>query len=799
MNKKKKIIAIALGVIAALVLVFLGFKIFMSKEDLSTGTKKVDLSKFPSTLSTISEGESLGSMSTAFFHHKYNDKYSVFCTQFRMNSPAGKSCKIITDNQWGVPTQAAIAAIIDYTRGTTGGGSKVSDMNKYYYGELAINQFLWEQNGKDPNSNQYVGNIGTSSEVQKLVKIAGKARDKAKATFNVTLSPANPTLTKSGNYYVSNTITVKDSGGYLDSYTVSLTGTSGAEVFDKSGNTFKVRIPVSKVTTGASTSITVNVTGKKSYTVAAKYDCGSNVQNVTPSYTVVENKTDSASVKMSLARTKITIQKVDSNGNKIAGAVLNLKNADGSYNKDFTSTTSPIVIEDLAYGTYTLSEKSAPAGYIKSNETKTLTLSASSLSVTGTITNNKTGFTISKRASNSSGEIAGALLQITDSSGAVKEKWTTTTTKKVLSGYAVGTYYLEELQAPAGYKRFTGKIKFTIGNDGKITTDSGSDTEVVLINDPSQFKVSKRSIDIEGEIAGAVLRIVDSNGKEITRWTTTTNKKSISMLPAGTYYLEELQAPSGYKQTDIKIKFVLSEDGKITTDSGNSSEIIFFNDPNELTISKIDIANNKELPGAQLQILNEQGKALYSWISTDKPHVISKIPAGKYTLIETQEPDGYIKKTEKMAFEIDKYGKVTVASKEVDKIVMENEKTKVLISKQDVTTGKEIPGAQLQVLDADGNVLDKWTSTEDPHMIEGLKVGKYYLIEKVAPKGYVLSEEKIEFEIKNDGTIDMVVMLNTPIVDVPNTSSVAPIIITMIGVIAAGFGGWMIYRNVKKS
>lgn len=798
-NKKKKIIAIGLGILAILVLVFLGLKLFILKEDLETEERKIDLSGFPSNLSQIYEGVTV-QYSSSWFHHKYNDKYSVFCTKFLLPTPAanGQTCKLITNSdQWDNPTQAAIGAIInDVTGGKSG---KMTDMKKYYYGELAINQYLYET-GKDANNK--IGNDANNSEVQRLVKLAKTAYNETKTTFDVTLTPTSPKLTLSGNYYISDTITVKGSSNY----SVSLSGVNGAEAYGKSGNTFKVRIPASKVSAGSSISLTVKVTGTKTYYAAAKYNCGDSYQPITPSLPVERKVTDSAQVKMSVSKTKVTIAKVDSQGNKIAGAVLNLKSADGSYNKDFTSKTTPIVIEDLPYGTYTLSEKSAPSGYVKSSETKKITLSEKSLSVTGTITNNKTGFTVSKRSKTTDGEIAGAVLQITDSNGNVKAKWTTTTTKKTFSGFAVGTYYLEEIQAPSGYKKYTGKIKFVIGTDGKITTDSGSDTEVVLVNEPSHFTVSKRAVDVEGEIPGAVLRIVDANGNEKHRWTTTTTKKSISMLPAGTYYLEEIQAPTGYKKSDVKIKFILGEDGKITTDSGSASEVIFINDPIEATFSKVDVANSKELPGAQLQILNEKGEeiknsngdVLYKWISTDTPYVISKIPAGKYFLVETQEPEGYVKKEEKIAFEIDQYGKIKVNNEEVDKVVMENEKTKVLISKQDVTTGKEIPGAELEVLDSEGNVLDKWTSTEDPHMIEGLKVGKYYLVEKIAPKGYVLSEEKVEFEIKNDGTVGMVVMLNTPIVDVPNTASAASIIVSIIGVIAVGFGGWMIYRNVKK-
>ena len=80
---------------------------------------------------------------------------------------------------------------------------------------------------------------------------------------------------------------------------------------------------------------------------------------------------------------------------------------------------------------------------------------------------------------------------------------------------------------------------------------------------------------------------------------------------------------------------------------------------------------------------------------------------------------------------------------------MENKKTKTSFSKQDATTGKELPGATLQILDKDkkeikdkdGNVLYKWVSTDKPYIIEGLPAGIYYLQETIQPKGYELSKE----------------------------------------------------------
>lgn len=88
--------------------------------------------------------------------------------------------------------------------------------------------------------------------------------------------------------------------------------------------------------------------------------------------------------------------------------------------------------------------------------------------------------------------------------------------------------------------------------------------------------------------------------------------------------------------------------------------------------------------------------------------------------------------------------------------------TKVLISKIDATTGKELPGAKLTIKDSNGKVVDSWTSTNEVHVIEGLSVGKYTLTEEIAPEGYVLSTETITFEVKLDGTVTEVVMKNYP-------------------------------------
>ena len=139
---------------------------------------------------------------------------------------------------------------------------------------------------------------------------------------------------------------------------------------------------------------------------------------------------------------------------------------------------------------------------------------------------------------------------------------------------------------------------------------------------------------------------------------------------------------------------------------------------------------------------------------------------------------------------------------------VEKEETVTEISKQDITTGKELPGATLQILDSEKNpILDengeelyKWVSEEEPHIIVGLAPGTYYLKELIQPNGYKLSEEVKEFTVKDDGTVNKVVMTNE-VYDVPSTSvtlGIEYIIVPLVTLITGlGLIGFILIKNKK--
>ena len=170
---------------------------------------------------------------------------------------------------------------------------------------------------------------------------------------------------------------------------------------------------------------------------------------------------------------------------------------------------------------------------------------------------------------------------------------------------------------------------------------------------------------------------------------------------------------------------------------------------------KVDAETGKAISGAELQLTDSNDTVINSWTSSESAEVVTGLGEGTYTLTETKAPDGYKMVDASVEFSIDSEGKIKdSAGKEITQVVITNEKKTggVSISKQDITNKKELPGATLVVKDYDGNVIEKWVSTTEPHIIEKLTPGIYTLTEIVAPDGYVLSTETITFTVKDDGS-----------------------------------------------
>ena len=485
----------------------------------------------------------------------------------------------------------------------------------------------------------------------------------------------------------------------------------------------------------------------------------------------------------------LKVVKVDAEtGMQIKDATLQIKNSKGKVVDSFTTNGKEHIVKSLAQGTYTLEETEAPSGYKLSNSKITFTVDAegnikdsnNKNVLTLTVKNTKLEVNISKSDVTTGEELAGAHLVVKDSDNKVVDEWISTNTEHKIKGLKAGTYTLTETIAPDGYELSTETIKFTIDSTGKLTNGDGKEvSKVVMYNKPEKetsVNISKQDITTSEELEGAHLVVKDSNGNIVDEWDSTNEAHKIENMKKGTYTLTETIAPDGYELSTETIKFTIDSTGKLTNGDGKEvSKVVMYNKPEKETsvnISKQDITTSEELEGAHLVVKDSNGNIVDEWDSTNEAHKIENMKKGSYTLTETIAPDGYILSTETIEFTIDSKGNLTDKNgNSISKVIMYNEKeitTNVNISKQDITTSKELPGAHLVVKDSNGNIVDEWDSTNEVHKIENMKKGSYTLTETIAPDGYILSTETIEFTIdskgnltdKNGNSISKVIMYN---------------------------------------
>ena len=723
----------------------------------------VNAESYPNKLTNVKKNYLINYSGYNLYYKTYSGGYA-FCTSFHVQG-VGTSCSL-SYTQWSRPTQAGVAAIIKKYN------SKKTKKN-YYYAELAINEFLYyKETGNTVNRISSYYNTRNFNGVKDYYKVAVDAWNDAKKDYKISLSPSTINFKQSGDYYVSDKITVSSTGGDTASYDVTLDGDVKAEVYNKSGNSFYVRVKKSEIKTGTTSNINVSVKATKNLDIAQKFDCGSYNQTLTPnSYMTIAYATATAKVagKITLKGNKVNINKVDSETKKaVKGATLVVKNKNDKEVARFTTDEKAYKLENLDAGEYTVSELNAPEGYKKSSKTVKFTVENDDKTINVTFENDKikNPVEISKKDATTSKELPGAHLVVKDEAGNIVDEWTSTDEEHKIKDLKAGNYTLSETIAPEGYRLQTTTVGFTVKGDGTTT-------KVEMLNEPMKntvVKINKIDSETKEYVKGATLIIKDASGNVVKEFVTDSKAFEISDLAKGVYTVSEVKAPIGYIKSNEVMEFTIGQDDKtIDVNFENSKEVIV----NNIEISKKDATTSVELPGAHLVLKDESGNVIDEWVSTNQVHLVKDVKAGKYTLTETIAPEGYVLSEETVEFTVKGDGTVT-------KVVMYNtkenspvppapvnpDKHQVEISKQDIATKSELPGATLIIKDANGNEIDRWVSGTTPHYIE-LDCGNYTLTEVQAPIGYDLSYEVVKFTVTDTKDIERVVMYNSK---TPNTS-----------------------------
>ena len=424
-----------------------------------------------------------------------------------------------------------------------------------------------------------------------------------------------------------------------------------------------------------------------------------------------EKKNESVIMKDS----KITASKTDITGTKeIKGAVLTVTDNDGKVIDTWTSDGNPHAISGLHEGwEYTLTETTAPKGYVKAESIKFKAESGKDQK----LVMRDAQFTAKKTDVSGKNHVEGAKLEVRDEKNNVVDSWTTTKEDHYISGLEEGkTYRLVEAEAPKGYVKAS-DVSFT------VTADMESATVVM-----KDAKITAKKTDISGtkEVEGAEMIVTDEKGTIVDKWISGKEEHSISGLEAGKKYtLTEKTAPNSFVKAE-SIEF---------TAGGDKNQSLVMKDK-QYTVSKKDASVKNYVEGAKLEVRDEQDRVVDSWTTTKEDHYVSGLEEGKtYRLVEVEAPKGYVKASD-IYFTVSK-------DKKNETVVMKD--AKITASKREITGTKEIEGAKMTVTDDKGTVVDKWTSGKEEHSISGLEEGKRYtLTETTAPKGYVKAES-IEF------------------------------------------------------
>lgn len=314
--------------------------------------------------------------------------------------------------------------------------------------------------------------------------------------------------------------------------------------------------------------------------------------------------------------------------------------------------------------------------------------------------------------------------------------------KLTITNLPMGTYEIVETKTLDGLVLNT--TKYEVKFEQKDLTTKVYETKLDISNETTLVEFSKTDITGDKELIGAKLTVLDNKNNIIDTWTSTEKTHKIEGLTIGKEYtLKEEIAPEGYVVA-TSIKFTIKDTNEIQ--KVNMIDKI-------VEMSKVDIAGD-EIEGATIQVLDKDNKVVDEWVSGKEPHKIKNLVEGEtYTLHEEIVADSYVKATD-VVF-------IVTPDKETQKVVMIDKL--VEITKTDITNGNELEGAELEVTDEDGNTIDKWTSTKEPHKVKGLEEGKTYILkETTAPYGYEITEE-IKFTVTTDKETQKIEMKDMPI------------------------------------
>ena len=398
----------------------------------------------------------------------------------------------------------------------------------------------------------------------------------------------------------------------------------------------------------------------------------------------------------------------------------------------------------------------------------------------------------------------GAKFAIYDSKGNLVFEDVTDEEGKLYFTLPYGHYVLKQLTTTTGYEMLE-DYYFEVKEEGKTINKVFSNAEItaklklVKIDEDSGLVIPFKGVTFKIKNLKTneyvCQKVTYPNKEEICEFKTDENGVFITAYPlaSGNYKIEELTTPDGYLINTEGVIFSIDENSNIIEDDdyGQYIEIKFSNKKikGQIEIEKtgesfvVENSNfyyedNLKLENIEFSlyanediitldgVVHYRKGDLVQTVKTDKDGraIFTNLILGKYIVKETKTIDGYILDIKEYKIELTEKDNKTEIVSEILKLNNELEKGILEFTKVDLSTGEPLPNTLIEIYTENDELIFSGRTNENGKIIiKNLKYGKYYIIEKDAPEGYILNEEKMYFEIKENGEIIKANMTNEKI------------------------------------
>lgn len=248
----------------------------------------------------------------------------------------------------------------------------------------------------------------------------------------------------------------------------------------------------------------------------------------------------------------------------------------------------------------------------------------------------------------------------------------------------------------------------------------------------------------EATLKESVYEVYDSNNNAVGQITTDANGKGNISLDFGKYTIKEIKAPKGYNISNEIYEVELTKDNN-EINLQVSDKVV----SGKILLTKKKGGSGEDLTtesGAEFNIIDSNGNIINKLTTDNKGVATAVMPYGTYTIRQIKGSNGYI---------LAEDTQIIIDKDKVYEININNLKlSKLILTKIDASTNETLRNTKVEIYTSDDKLIYTGkTDNKGQIKLEDLKIGKYYVIEKEAPKYYRLNEEKIYFEVKENGKV----------------------------------------------